>query len=86
MAAALVAAWAEVREDAKEEVVAPVAIMAQLLALGVALEEVLVLAPEACLEGTAVGMAATSNNNLVSRPFYFKQREEYRRQNCTSCE
>lgn len=73
------ASVAQVEVDVKAEVVAPAAVMAQLMALGVALEEVLgaaleevlVVAPEACQEATAVG----SNRNLVSRPFYCKQRE-----------
>lgn len=65
------ASVAQVEVDVKAEVVAPAAVMAQLTALGVALEEVLVVAPEACQEATAVG----SNSNLVSRPFYCKQRE-----------
>lgn len=49
--------------------------MVPVVALQVAWEEVLV-----------VGLTVASSNNRVSRPFYFKQREQYPRQNRISCE
>lgn len=62
VAAALKAACAEVSEEVKVQVVAPAAVMAPVLALEVA-SEVLVVAPEAWEEVTAV-----SNSNVGSFP------------------
>lgn len=57
------AAWAEVLEESPEEVVAPAASMAPAGALvELALEEPLVVAPEAWAEAMAVVSAANSNN------------------------
>lgn len=63
VAAALKAACAEVSEEVKVQVVAPAAVMAPVLALEVASEEVLVVAPEAWEEVTVA-----SNSNVGSFP------------------
>lgn len=67
----------------KAEVVARAAVTA---VWEVASEVVVVVAPEALEETTAVGSPAASKKLLVSRPSYFKERKCYRRKNCTSCE
>lgn len=68
--------------------VAPVAVMAPasvglVLAMEVTSEEVLA-APEVWEEATAAGSTAASNS--VSSPLHGKQREDYRRRDCISCE
>ncbi|KAH9380582.1 hypothetical protein HPB48_017308 [Haemaphysalis longicornis] len=62
----------------KAEVVARAAVTA---VWEVASEVVLVVAPEALEETTAVGSPAASKKLLVSRPSYFKERKCYRRKN-----
>lgn len=73
VAAALEAAWAE----AKEEVVSPPALTAP---------EMVMVAPEASDQATAVGQTAASNDYLVSSRSNGKICEEHGRQNCISCE
>lgn len=84
-AVALEAYSVEAWEEAKGVVVAMAAVMVPVVALAVATEEVLVVAPEAWEEATAAGSAVTFNN-VVSSPSRGKQREEFRRQKYISCE
>lgn len=85
VAAAMEVAWAEVLEQAQEELVTA-AIMDPVGALAELAQQVLAVAPEAWEEATAVGTAVSSNNNKVSSQSHGKLHEEFCRQNCAPCE
>lgn len=76
VAAVMEATWGELLEQAQEEVVAPAAFMAQVVALlELASEEVMVAAQEAWEEVTAVVTAVASNKyKMASNPLCGKKR------------
>lgn len=84
------AAWVEVSEEAKAEMVARAAVMApaavaraEVMAPALALEANSVVAPDPWEEATAAVSTGASN---VSSPSPGKQRKESRKRNCIACE